>query len=129
MGEADSVAKPPSIPKEILREKHLADAHMEQSEKRINKINELKRERGLFLYASLRYRRPIDEFAMKYIIPFWVVLAVVLLLSWYIGRQKRIQNITPLYETFSLSFNQKVKRIALILPLVLIPMLLMESRI
>ncbi len=77
------------------------------------------------LYEILQTGTTLGEFEMNIMLPFVLVLAAVILLVLYVKRQKAKQNIPPFYATLSVPFNQAIKWIALAVPVVLLPMLLL----
>lgn len=73
------------------------------------------------LHGILRTGAVISTFEMSILLSFLFILAAVILLAWYVRRQKEKQNIPPFYATLSLPFNQTIKWVALAVPLVLLP--------
>ena len=77
------------------------------------------------LHGILRTGAAISTFEMSILLPFLCILAAMFLLAWYIRRQKKVQNIQPFYARLSLPLNQVIKWVALAIPLVLLPLLLL----
>lgn len=73
------------------------------------------------LYGILRTGTTLGGFEISILLPFILILAVVILLAFYIRRQKAKQNIPPFYAGLSLTLNQTIKWVALAIPLVLLP--------
>ena len=77
------------------------------------------------LHGILRAGTTFGEFEINILIPFLLLLAGVILLAFYVRRQKTKRNIPPFYAALSLPFCEVLKWLCVAAPAALIPGLLL----
>ncbi len=77
------------------------------------------------VYGILRAGTALSGFKISILLPLFVVVAAVMLLAWYVRRQKAKQNVLPFYTTLGMPFCEVLKWLCVAIPVVLIPGLLL----